>query len=130
MKSRESAASLVLEVEQMTLDEMIMGQLKEIRALLGKLQPKSEPSMLPFKVGDCILIRTVTMIQLGRVRTVAPTFLVLDDGGWVADTARFSETLRDGKLNEYEKSTQWIYVSLGSVVDIYPWTHDLPKETK
>lgn len=85
---------------------------------------------LPFRVGDSVLIRTVTMIQLGKITTIGPDFLVLVDGGWVADTARFSETLATGALNEYEKAPSWIYVSMGSVVDIYPWAHALPTQTK
>ena len=33
---------------------------------------------LPFGVGDKVLIRTVTMIQIGRVAGAGPDFLVLD----------------------------------------------------
>lgn len=84
---------------------------------------------LPFGVGDCVLIRTVTMIQVGRVAAILPDFFVLRDGGWVADTARFSTTLETGNLNEFEKSPSWIVVARGSIVDIYPWSNDLPKES-
>jgi hypothetical protein len=85
---------------------------------------------LPFKAGDAILIRTVTMIQVGRVVEIGHDYFTLDDGGWVADTGRFSEMLATGKMNEFERVPTWFVVGRGAVVDIYPWAHELPKATK
>jgi len=89
------------------------------------------PAYLPFKVGDAILIRTVTMIDLGRVKAIGPDFIVLQDGGWVADTGRFSEMIATGTLKEYELvDAPWILVGRGAICDVFPWRHDLPKVTK
>jgi hypothetical protein len=87
---------------------------------------------LPFKIGDAILMRTVTMIVIGRVKTITKDFVVVNEAGWVAETARFSETLEFGKLSEFEKAPGWVLVSRGSWVDLYPWPDgvDLPKETQ
>ena len=86
---------------------------------------------LPFKVGDAILIRTVTMIDLGRVKAILPDFIVLEDGGWVADTGRFSQMIATGSLNEFELvDAPWFLVGRGAIVDACPWQHDLPKATK
>ena len=85
----------------------------------------SAKTELPFGVGDAILIRTVTMIQVGRVRTIAPDFIVLDDAGWVADTGRFSAALTSGALNEFERAPSWIMVGRGAIVDVYPWSNSL-----
>jgi hypothetical protein len=87
-------------------------------------------SGLPFGIGDCVLIRTVTMIQLGRVVEIGEKEIVLEDGGWVASTVRFGETLATGKLDEFERAPSWICVGRGAIVDIYPWNHALPQESK
>lgn len=103
-----------------------------IDAQIVQTQQSLEPGSggLPFGVGDSILIRTVTMIQVGKVRTIENDFLVLDDASWVADTGRFSGALTDGTLNEVEKCPGWVLVGRGSIVDVFPWSHPLPKETK
>ena len=86
---------------------------------------------LPFKVGDAIMIRTVTMIDVGRVIGVTPDLIVLTDGGWIASTGRFSVALSTGSLAEFERcDLAWFAVSRGAIVDIFPWVHDLPKTTK
>jgi hypothetical protein len=85
---------------------------------------------LPFRVGDAILIRTVTMIDLGRVIAICRDFIVLEDGGWVADTARFSTMLATGAINEFERVEGWFMVGRGAICDLFPWKHALPKVTK
>jgi hypothetical protein len=85
---------------------------------------------LPFAVGDKILVRTVTMMDVGRVKAIGEDFLVLEDGGWVADSGRFSEALATGRLNEFEQAPSWFLVNVGAIVEIFPWAHDLPQTTK
>lgn len=115
----------------MNIDELTLGQLREIRKVCGvRAKVKVEKEELPFGPGDKLLIRTVTMIQLGVVKSIGRDFIVMDDGGWVADTARFSETLASGKLNEFERAPSWFLVGRGAIVDVYPWAHAIPKETK
>ena len=109
----------------MNIGELTVDQLREIKGLLRCDKPAKE--VLPFGVGDAILIRTVTMIQLGRVTAISRDFITLEDGGWVADTARFSETLATGKLNEFERAPSWFLVGRGAIVDVYPWAHKIPQ---
>lgn len=96
---------------------------------MAKRDAESATNVLPFGIGDAVLIRTVTMIQLGRVVGIGPDFFVLREAGWVALTARFSETLEKGTLDEFEKVPSWVLVGRGAVVDIYPWPHKLPEKT-
>lgn len=116
----------------MDINKLTIGEAREIAALVGAASksPEAEAADIPFHAGESILIRTVTMTLLGRVRTIGADFIVLDDGGWVADTGRFSEALLRGDVGEYEKAPSWIVVGRGSIVDIYPWSHELPRETK
>jgi hypothetical protein len=122
------------------IDKLTVAEIKEISSIAaGCCKPKeankTPKTPLPFKIGDAILIRTVTMIDVGRVKAIgalrgAP-FVVLEDGGWIADTGRFSVTLETGSLSEFERcNLPWFLVWLGSGVDTFPWPHPLPKVTK
>ena len=84
---------------------------------------------LPFGVGDKVLIRTVTMIQIGRLAGAGPDFFVLSEGGWLADSKRWPQMLLDGHINEFERSPSWVVVGRGAIVDVYPWIHALPATT-
>jgi len=90
----------------------------------------NEKTHLPFEVGDKILVRTVTMYQLGTVAHIGPEFLVLEDGGWVGDTGRLGKALAEGDLSEFERAPSWMLVGRGAIVDAFPWDHDVPKKSK
>ncbi len=84
----------------------------------------------PFSKGDAILIRTVTMYQIGRVVNVGPDSITLVEASWLADIGRLNVALSTGALSEVEKAPSWIVVGRGAIVDIYPWQHPLPESTK
>jgi len=81
-------------------------------------------------VGKNYLIRTVTMIQIGRLIRVTEKELMLEKACWVADTGRFSTALKEGTLNEVEMFLNPVIVGRGAIVDATEWTHDLPEKTK
>ena len=117
----------------LNIDELTVGQLKEITRLAGctakARKGKSVP--LPFKPGDAVIFRTVTMIDLGKVVSIGRDFVVLTDGGWVASTGRFSEMLKSGTLDEFERcDLPWFLVGRGAICDAFPWIHPMPKATK
>lgn len=87
---------------------------------------------LPFAVGENIFVRTVTHYQVGKVTGFGADFIVLTEVSWVADTGRFSEALKTGTLNEVEcvSFLPWVVIGRGAIVDIFPWTHKLPEQTK
>ena len=78
-------------------------------------------------IGRCWFIRTVTYHLIGRATGRVGQFLVLEEASWVADSARFMETLQNGMLNEVEP-VGIALVNLNSVTDIFPWNHLLPKD--
>lgn len=80
-------------------------------------------------VGKKLLIRTVTYFSVGKVEQVEDGFIKLSTASWVADTGRFANAIKDGKLSEVEPVGE-MFVSLGSVVDMFPWEHELPTEQK
>lgn len=86
----------------------------------------------PIRMGNAVLIRTVTTYVLGRVVEIDRELgmVVLEDAGWVADTGRFGQCLEKGKVNEYERAPDGIAsVGLSAIADSFNWAHDLPKTT-
>jgi hypothetical protein len=72
----------------------------------------------PFEIGQAYIIRTVTMIQTGRLKAIYKNELVLDEASWVADTGRFSEFVEDmDKVNEMEPIKGEFIVGRGAIVD-------------
>ena len=55
-----------------------------------------------WEIGKNYLIRTVTMIDTGRLAAVGDHELVLEDAAWVADTGRFQQALENCSFSEVE----------------------------
>ena len=110
----------------MSIDNLTIKDARELATLFGN---KTESSH-PFQIGDNYLIRTVTMIVLGKLESVHNSELVLSSASWVADTGRFYDALKTGKLNEVEPFTNDVIVGRGSIVDSTIWTHSLPRDQK
>ena len=111
----------------MSIDDLTIGQVKHLTTLLGG---KTSGDNSHWKIGSNYLIRTVTMIQVGRLELVTEKELVLSSAAWIADTGRFYNALRDGTLSEIEPFPNDIIVGRGSIIDATEWTHELPKEQK
>jgi hypothetical protein len=111
----------------MNIDELTVKQVRDLQCLLGK---SKDECPCPYKVGENYLIRTVTMIQIGRLESVGPQELVLSSAAWIADTGRFYDALKTGKLNEVEPFPDEVIIGRGSIIDATIWTHKLPKEQK
>lgn len=87
---------------------------------------RSDP--LDPRVGDKVLIRTVTMTLVGQLTGTSPTWLVLDQASWVADSGRWSEAIAQGfpENAEIEPMGDNVRVARGAIVDVAVWTHELP----
>lgn len=77
-----------------------------------------------------VFIRTVTHYYTGRVVSVGATFVRLADAAWIADTGRFATALETGALGEVEPFPSGVAVALGSIVDVAPWSHELPRKQR
>lgn len=97
--------------DQLTADEMV------------------DISSLDDLVGKKLFVRTVTYHMTGKVTKRIGSFIQMEDAAWIADSGRFSDALAKGELDEVEPvGTAW--VNLSSVVDFFPWKHELPKTQK
>jgi len=85
----------------------------------------------PYIIGKSMIIRTVTMIDTGRLVEVHDQELVLEDAAWVADTGRYADALKNGSLSEVEPYPDGrVIVGRGSIVDACEWKHELPRAMK
>ena len=80
-------------------------------------------------IGKCFFFRTITYHLVGKVTKKVGSFLELQDASWVADSGRFMNAIKEGKLNEVEPVGK-AYINLESVTDFFPWKHNLPTEQK
>ena len=80
-------------------------------------------------IGKAFFFRTVTYHLTGKVTGIIGSTLKLKDAAWIADSGRFMQAIKDGKLNEVEPVGE-AYVNLNTVVDFFPWKHKLPMEQK
>jgi hypothetical protein len=78
-------------------------------------------------IGKKVFIRSVTNYYTGRLEQGPEGWLQLGEAAWIADTGRFHVALRDGKLNEVEPYPGTCWVSVGAVVDLCEWSHELPR---
>lgn len=97
----------------MNIDDITIGEAKKLASLFGAANIDH-----PFEIGAVYLIRTVTMIDTGRLLRVTSTELVLEDAAWIASTGRFSDALRSVDFNEVEPFPDGeVIIGRGAIID-------------
>ena len=86
-----------------------------------------EINSLKDMVGEKFYFRTVTYHLTGRVKKVIGSILELENAAWIADSGRFMNAIKEGKLNEVEPVGR-AYININSVTDFFPWKHALPEK--
>ena len=84
----------------------------------------------PIAIGQAYFFRGVTYHWTGRVKAVVGSFAVLEEAAWIASSGRFSATIAEGTTGEVEAMPDRAFVNMDTCVDIIPWDHALPRETK
>lgn len=79
-----------------------------------------------FIVGEKIFCRTVTFYLTGKIVGGRGPFLLLENAAWIADTGQFGDAINKGTLAEFESVDVPVRVNIHSMVDVFPWLHDLP----
>lgn len=98
----------------MKLDDMTIGEARQLATLFGG-QPVDNSA---WEIGQNYLIRTVTMIDTGRVVAVTPHEIVLEDAAWIADTGRFAQAIEKAEFGEVEPFPAGrVIVGRGAVID-------------
>jgi len=99
----------------MNIDDLTFAQIKQLTALFPAATA-STPCV--WEIGKTYLVRTVTMIDTGRLVAVTDHELVLEDAAWIADTGRFADALKNCDFNEVEPFPDGrVIVGRGSIID-------------
>jgi hypothetical protein len=115
--------------KKMKIDELTIGEAKKLAFMF---QTSTHPTDItePWEIGKNYLIRTVTMIDTGKLVAVGAQELVLEEAAWIADTGRFAGSLQIGNFNEVEPFPEGrIIIGRGSVIDAVQ-IPKLPREQK
>jgi len=94
----------------MKIDELTIGEALELANLFGATRQSNEH---PFEIEKPYMLRTVTHIDVGRIKAVYSTEIVITDAAWVADTGRFGE--------QWDKSGEDAF----SEVEVFPRDADV-----
>ena len=70
-------------------------------------------------IGKNYLIRTVTMIQTGKLESIDDKEIILSHAAWIADTGRFTEAVKSQSFSEVElfPTDKLIAVGRGALID-------------
>lgn len=109
----------------MNIDELTLGQIKEIQNILKEEERKSI-----LEIGKNYFVRTVTHYFVGRLIRLEKNEILLNGASWIADTGRFSDALKSGNFNEVEPFPDEAIINRQAIIDVCPWDHDLPREQK
>ncbi len=103
----------------MNIDQLTIAEARQIAALFNAGQSVPALSVShPYEIGKPYLIRTVSMIDTGRIVEVTPLEIVLEDAAWIADTGRFSDALKSCNFNEVEPFPDGrVIINRSSVID-------------
>lgn len=114
----------------MNIDDLTLGQIREIQKLACGIPTKSENNGR-WKVGSNYFVRTVTHHFVGKLEEVTSQELWFSSVAWVADDGRFNELLKDGKVNEVEPAPEGdVALGRGTLIDAHLWSHALLRSVK
>ena len=114
------------------IDELTLGQLKQLRAVVGDAIPCAS-KRLPMPVGTAVFVRTVTHHYTGRVVQCAEEEVALTDAAWIADDGqRFMATVASGAYGEVEPypDGKVVVINRGAIIDWCEASGELPRSQR
>lgn len=81
-----------------------------------------------WKVGKTYLVRTVTMIYIGDLKSIESSELVLEDCAWIPETSRWNEFLNGKKPNEMEPYPNDVLIGRGAILDVTEYKERIKRE--
>ncbi len=114
----------------MNVEDLTIGQARQIAEMFGKAETRQPcPYSDAGLIGNPIMVRTVTMIYVGKLIAVGEHELTLIDVSWIPETGRWQQFIADGDVNECEPypAEQPVLIGRGSILDVTAWTANLPR---
>ncbi len=110
----------------MDINDLTLGQIQQLTSMFGA--QKTDNSA--WEIGKNYLIRTVTMIDTGRLIGVTQQELILEDAAWIPDTGRFSDAVKSCAFGEVEPFPSGkVILGRGSIIDAI-CINELPRNQK
>ena len=120
----------------MKIDDLTIGEARQLASMFANIIPAEPLAGVvsevtgPWEIGKNYLIRTVTMIDTGKLVAVGPQELVLESAAWIADTGRFAGALQTASFSEVEPFPEGrLILGRGSIIDAIQ-IPTLPREQK
>jgi hypothetical protein len=109
-------------MNKINLDDLTIAQAKELAATFtAHCNLVSDTPATPcnsWQIGKIYLIRTVTMIDTGKLVAFNTYELVLEDAAWIADTGRFADAVKKAEFNEVEPFPAGrVIIGRGAIID-------------
>ena len=103
----------------MSIDNLTIAEAKQIAAMFNTgVQPVLASDNSAWEIGANYMIRTVTMIDTGRLVAVTSQELVLEDAAWIPDTGRFAQAVEKAEFGEVEPFPAGrVIIGRGAIVD-------------
>ena len=114
----------------MKIDDLTIGEARQLASMFATQPAISNDVPGPWEIGKNYLIRTVTMIDTGKLVAVGSQELVLESAAWIADTGRFAGALQTVTFDEVEPFPEGrLILGRGSIIDAIQ-IPKLPREQK
>lgn len=85
---------------------------------------------VPFIMGKKYIVRTITMITIGRLIAITGNFITLDDASWIADAGKWEDCLTKPEgIKVSEKYKRPVHINVNSIVDFTEWELALPDKS-
>jgi hypothetical protein len=88
------------------------------------------------KIGKNYLIRTVTHIDMGKLKKETKEAYIITNASWIADTGRWTDMLEEGiekqdnlEIEPFPPKDE-VIVMKGGVIDAVEYKHKLPTKQK
>ena len=102
----------------MKFDDLTIGEARQLASMFSSQPALPADTTGPWEIGKNYLVRTVTMIDTGKLVAVGAQELVFEDAAWIADTGRFSGSLQTVNFNEVEPFPEGrVIIGRGSIID-------------
>jgi hypothetical protein len=113
----------------MDINDLTVGQAKELAKLFGGGTVHNEECPYAHLIGKNVIVRTVTMIYTGQLCKVGAQELTLSDVSWIPETERYAQFVATGAVRECEPYPDGVpvLVGRGSIVDVVQLRATLPR---
>jgi len=116
----------------MNIDELTVGQIKQIQAMTANCGPGYEKRHF-FRVGQAYFVRSVTHHYLGTVESICELGVVMTGCVWIPDDGRFHKLMAGEWTDQSEREPYGnvcVMLFFGAILDASEWAGEVPKEVK